>query len=225
MRFFRGITVAAENSERVISDIRLKGLASDQGWWKMTHEHPGDLKSLFVKPDLSPDDTRPGAMAVAAVCACGDETGALYYGISHNRSAENDTPIFIEFEAELSQTAVDGKDFLYTAFQMADPVRARPVLERCFGAAILKYADRAWSTEDQSYRIAQCDLAIHDSDVVAAHHSNQLVLAGRHKTLFRSAFTVALPVQPEAIVKVFSPVAPYSMPRPDVMLRDILRVS
>lgn len=223
MRFFRGITVPNHRAELVMEGIRLNGLAPDQGQWRMTHEHPGNLKALYLKPDLSCEDTRPGTKSVAAICACGDEAGAMYYACSHNRSAENDTPILIEFTADRSNSAIDGKDFLYTAFQMGDPDRARSALERCFGTAILAYADRAWSSEDQSFRIAQCDLAIHDPDVVEAHHANGLVLAGRYKTLFRSAFTIALPVGPEAIVKASSPSALYATPQPNVRLSDILR--
>lgn len=222
MRFFRGITVPGDDAELVMEDIRLNGLASDQGEWRMTHEHPGNLEVLHLRPELSLDDTRPGTGSVAAVCACGDETGAMYYACSHNKSAKDDTPILIEFTANGSNSAIDGRDFLYTAFQMGDPDLARPILERCFGTAILAYADRAWSSEDQSFRIAQCDLAIHDPDVVEAHHANELVLAGRYKTRFRSAFTIALPVNPEAIVNVSSPSALFAMPRPNVRLSDIL---
>jgi len=223
MRFFRGITVPGHQVELIMEGIRLNGLAADQGEWRMTHEHPGNLKALNLKPDLSLNDTRLGTKSVAAVCACGDEAGAIYYACSHNKSEKNDTPIIIEFTADRSFAAIDGKDFLYTAFQMGEPDIARPALERCFGTAILSYADRTWFSEDQSFRIAQCDLAIHDPDVIEAHHANELVLAGRYRTLFRSAFTIAHPVRPEAIVNVSSPSALFAFPRPDVRLSDILR--
>lgn len=223
MRFFRGIAVSADMAERTIAGIRSQGLVSGQGKWLMEHEHPGDLNALYVKPDLSLKGTSPGIKAVAAVCACGDELGAAYYACSHNLSPDNDTPILIEFEAPQSAAAVDGKDFLYTTFQLGDPERARHVLERSFGKAVLRYADRAWSSEDQSFRIAQCDLAIHDPEVVEAHHSNEVVLAGRYKTIFRSAFTIELPVHPEAIINVWSPSHTPAMPTPGVRLHDILR--
>lgn len=222
MKLFRGIAVPRDKARPIIANIRSNGLASSEGTWKMVHEHPGDLGALHVKPDLTVTDTHPGTREVSAACACGDKAGALYYAHSHNRTAKNDTPIIIEFLAEPSNSAIDGKDFLYTAFQLGDPERARLFLERCFGSAILKYADRAWSSEDQSYRIAQCDLAIHDPDVVQAHHANPLVLAGRHRTVFRSAFTIALPVGPAAIIDVSTPTEPSLLPHPDVRLREIL---
>ena len=78
MRFFRGIAVPADKVESTIADVRLQGLESGQGKWRMTHEHPGDLNVLYRKPNLSRDDTRPDTRAVAAVCACGDELGAAY---------------------------------------------------------------------------------------------------------------------------------------------------
>jgi len=153
----------------------------------MEHLHPGPLKALLGKVDLSLEDTRPrSANWKPAVCACGEYWGAAYYAWCHNRSGENDTPIIVEFEADKNSVAVDGKDFLYTAFQLGDPERARSILKRGFGPAVLSYADRAWSSEKQSYRIALCDLAIHDLDVVNAHHANDLVFAGRYRTVFRN---------------------------------------
>lgn len=204
-----------------MDSIRLHGLLPGQGNWQMTHQHPGDLKALHLKPDLSVDDTRQNTSSVAAICACGDEAGAMYYACRHNKSASSDTPIIIEFNADLSSTAIDGRDFLYTAFQMGDPPRARPVLERCFGKAIIPYADEAWSSKDSSFRIAQCDLAIHDPDVIEAHHANQLVIAGRYNTVFRSAFTITLPVNNKEIVSVSSPKSVFTVPLPDVRLSDI----
>lgn len=223
MRFFRGIAVPADQAEHTVTKICEKGLTHGQGWWLMEHEHPGDLAALFAKCDLSIDDTRSGSWAVAAVCGCGDEMGAAYYACNHNRSSENNTPIIIEFEAEKSVSAVDGKDFLYTVFQGGDPERARTVLERTFGKAVLRYAERAWSSEEQSFRIAMCDLAIHDLEVIEAHHRNELVLAGRHGTIFKSAFTIALPVSPGAIISINQPVSTQLVPQPDIRLDDVVR--
>lgn len=225
MRFFRGIAVPADEVESTIAGVRLQGLASGQGNWRMTHEHPGNLNVLYRKPNLSREDTRPDTRAVAAVCACGEKLGAAYYACSHNLTSDNDTPILIEFEAPQSAAAIDGKDFLYTTFQIGDPERARHVLERSFGKAVLRYADRAWSSEDQSFRVALCDLAIHDPEVIEAHHANDVVLAGRHKTIFRSAFTVELPVPPESIINVWSPSDTPAMLSPGVRLNDILRIT
>ena len=56
---------------------------------------------------------------------------------------------------------VDGRDFLYTLFQLGDPVRARPIVERAYGRAILRFVDRAWSAQNE-HRIALCDLAVQD---------------------------------------------------------------
>lgn len=225
MRFFRGIAVPAGKAEITIADIRQQGLVSGQGTWLTEHQHPGDLDALHRKPDLSLDDTRPKTGAVAAVCACGDELGASYYACSHNLTSNNDTPILIEFEAAKSASAVDGKDFLYTAFQFGGAERALPVLERSFGKAVLRYAEKAWLSEEQSFRVAQCDLAIHDPDVIEAHYANDVVLAGRYGTIFRSAFTVALPVRPESITRVWSPSHAPTLPKPVVTLTDILRVA
>ena len=224
MRFFRGITVPASEANSTIAEIQEIGLIKGQGKWNMEHYHPGPLEPLFVKTGLSTDDTRPsGADKVAAVCACGDVDGASYYASHHNNSGDNDTPILIEFEAPVSSIAIDGKDFLYTVFSIGDPDKARDVLKCCFGEEILRYADKAWKSEVPNYRIAMCDLAIHDPRVVEAHHENRYVLGGRSDTLFRNAFTVELPVGPEELERVHSPTKPPNLPAPDFLFSDILR--
>jgi hypothetical protein len=224
MRFFRGISVPASETKPTIAEIEKIGLVKEQGKWKTEHFHPGPLEPLFVKTDLSTEDTRPSeADKMAAVCACGDVDGASYYAWKHNKTDAHDTPILIEFEAPRSVAAIDGKDFLYTVFQMGNPETARDVLKYCFGEAILRYADKAWSSDISNFRIAMCDLATHDPLVIEAHHANQNVLAGRSRTLFRSAFTVALPVPHKEIVSVYSPAQPPNFSTPDFRFDEILR--
>ncbi len=192
----------------------------------MTHEHPGDLDALYEKSDLSLNgDTRPRKRPVEVVCACGEEQGALYYACSHNHSPVNNTPIIIEFKTESSAVAIDGKDFLYPVFQWGDPSRARPEIAQIYGKAILRYADKAWANADQSFRVAQCDLAIHDQNVIEAHYANQIILGGRHRTTFRSAFTAALPVKAESIVRVWSPSGVQTLPQPMVKLEDVRQIA
>ena len=225
MRLYRGIAVPALQLEAVIFDIRSNDIlgGSKTRWNTWQEGHLPDLNALHIKPDLSTEDTRAKNSRVDAVCACGDEEGALYYATKHNLAGENNTPLVIEFDVEKSSLSIDGKDFLYTAFQFSDPIKARPALEACFGSAVLKYADRAWASQIQDFRIAQCDLAIQDPAVIEAHHANKNVIAGRSKTRFRSAFTIKLPVLTTSIVSIYSPSERVTIPRPDINLVDILK--
>lgn len=68
-----------------------------------------------------------------------------------------------------------------------------------------------------------CDLAIHDPEVIEAHYENSFVLAGRHNTIFRSAFTIALPIAPAKIVRVSRPNSYQSLPLPDFSFFDLFR--
>jgi hypothetical protein len=111
---------------------------------------------------------------------------------------------------------VDGRDFLYTLFQLGDPKHARPVAEVLFGQEILRYVDHAWSTDEQEQRIAICDLAVQDDAVVKAHAENKMVIGGRHRTQFRNAYLVRLPIIPERIVDVRA--IAIDTPIPDVEL-------
>ena len=54
-------------------------------------------------------------------------------------------------------------------------------------------------------RIALCDLAINDLDVVLAHANNTIVIRGRYHVIFRSSFFVEAPIAPDEILEVFQP--------------------
>jgi hypothetical protein len=151
MQFYRGISVPRDAADATIREIRAHGLQPGDGQWTML---AADLKprldEIWSKPTITLEDTRPKTPNPSWGCACGEEQGALYYACSHNRTAANDTPILIVFEAHFSEAVVDGRDFLYTVFQLGDPKRSRPIIKRIFGSAILRYADRAWSGVERS---------------------------------------------------------------------------
>ena len=223
VRLYRGIAVPASKLESIISTVEEHGLAPGQGFWQLEFWHPGQIEVLFLKADLSVEDTRPsGRQSQCAVCACGEEIGAAYYAWRHNRSGDNDTPVMVEFDVDERSIALDGRDFLYTVFQFGDPSRARSILEGSFGHAVLRYAEKAWKSDHQSTRIALCDLAIHDPEVVKAHHSNTVVLGGRYRTVFTSAFLVKLPVEASAIIRVWSPIKPPDFPPVEVSMTELL---
>jgi hypothetical protein len=222
MRFFRGLAVPADKANATINAIRRDGLNTRPGRWFMEHRHPGSIEDLFAKPNLSLDDTRPeNAAWLPAICVCGDEDGAAYYAWRHNRHADDDTPVMIEFEANGSHVAVDGRDCLYTVFQMGDSGQARDFLRNAFGERVLRYAEKAWAAAETGQKIALCDLAIHDPEVIEAHYANQIAIGGRHKTIFRSAFTVALPVAPAQIVRIWLPAEEPVILDPHVHLGDL----
>jgi len=108
---------------------------------------PNTINELFNKEDLTLEDTRPST-SEAAVCASGDELGAAYYACKHNFNKQCDTPVMIAFEAALDRVAVDGRDFLYSVFQMGHGGLAKSFLEYAFGEAVIKYAEKAWSIDD-----------------------------------------------------------------------------
>ena len=113
---------------------------------------------------------------------------------------------------------MDGRDFLYTIFQLGDPQLARPIIERIFGIAILRYIDRAWSSDGRE-RIALCDLAVQDDAVVLAHAGNKTVIGGRYGTRFRSAFCVRTPVATDRIVDVRPVEVGANLPDPEIPSR------
>jgi hypothetical protein len=203
LRFYRGIAVPESVADATVDVIRRDGLASDAGFWRMlTYDVKPQLEDLWQSPRLSTEITRPGNKEIPGICACAQEQDARYYACSHNRSAENTAAILVTFDADPSDVVVDGRDFLYTVVQLGNPPASRGSLERLFGRSLLRYVDRAWSTPEQDVRIACVDLAIQDADVIATHAANRLVIGGRHRTRFASAFIVRGPVAKARIVSV-----------------------
>jgi hypothetical protein len=222
VRFFRGIAVPASTAETVIDSILQSGLNRDRGW-PMVWEKPNNPEALFEKPDLSMDDTQgPRETAPVGICFCGEESSAAVYACERNIHRDNDTPILIEIEADPEIVAIDGRDFLYGVFQLGDPQNAAPALEGLFGRKILRFAEAAWRSTDQSKRIALCDLAIHDSEVIAHHYKNRTVIGGRHSTRFFTAFKIKLPIEAASIVRVWRPDYSPKLPPIGVDFSDII---
>ena len=220
LRLYRGIAVPATSVDGTISLITENGLAETPWSWKMEQNWGLPIDMLLNKVDLSTADTRAQSAFRPAVCACGTVEGASYYAWRHNRNQRDDTPILVEFGAQLDRIIVDGKDFLFAAFQYGEPEKLKSAVEQLFGETALAYAETAWASENQDRRIALCDLATMDPDVIKAHYANRMVIGGRHGTIFANSFTVALPVQPEAIVRVWSPDNESELPIPWVTVGD-----
>jgi hypothetical protein len=227
MRFYRGIAVPADEAAGTIADIRHNGLqVRDAGWRMIAQDLKPHLDRLWSLPsieradvDLVPSDETPHR-----ICACADKTSALFYACKKNLTATDTASVLITFDADIADVIVDGRDLLYAAFQMGDPDRARPVLERLFGSAILRYADRAWATDkSDDQRISICDLAVQDEDVILAHARNATVISGRYRTAFCSAFMIRMPIPADQIVAVETASAKdFSFPAPEVLLQSIV---
>ena len=210
LRLFRGMAVPSERAGDITAEIKAKGLAADRGRWRMIWDPPGE--------QAASDDEDP-----LAVCACGDFDGAAYYASKQNRHDVDDTPLVVEFECDIARVAVDGRDFLYTVFQMGSGARTRDLVGRAFGRRALTYLDAAWRSTEQSRRIELCREARHDPLVVRAHYSNPLVLGGRHGTRFRSAFLVRAPVPGALMTEIRRVGDGWIGPEPEVRLDDALR--
>lgn len=226
MRLHRGIAVPAAIVQQTIDDIRNKGLVQGQGRWTML---AADLKprlaELWRLSGIGDADISAEVDAAedsdSWICAA-DQLGAKYYASCHNLSSRDDTPLMITFDADPVDVIVDGRDFLFALFQLGEPARARPLAERLFGPAIRPYVERAWSTNDQSRRIAICKIAVQDEAIIADHASNTSIIGGRHQTRFCSAFLVRGPITADRIVDVCQIDPLVDIPEPDVTL-DMIR--
>jgi hypothetical protein len=141
--------------------------------------------------------------------ACGDFEGAARYALR-----ERGVPVVITFEIALEEVMIDGKDFLYTVFQLWDRDgtshrdRVRENLSTLFGPAMTGWFDRACRETDTMARIGLCDLAVHDLAAIDRHYANRTDIAGRHNRLFRSSFGLPASLDPAAILDMQEVVVP-----------------
>jgi hypothetical protein len=229
LKLYRGVSVASGNIEQVKTRISFEGI-------KQTHELPWSSYILDIRPNLSEflnkpnlstshtrfyrpvqgvtyESVRQRDLPFPFVFACGDKTGAAYFANTRNRTKTKDFPLVIEFLAPVEDVFVDGKDFLYSAFKNGPRRGMRDKILRCFGVKISEYLDRAWSSEEIEHRIALCDLAVQDPEVVSSHYRNQMPMGGRHGTVFRSAFMVRLPIYSHRILSVHRANPCYEAPK------------
>ena len=205
---YRGITVPKEDAQKIKDNLIRAGIRGDEGNCRVQVPDTRDkLEILFNKQDLTTDDTR--AKTEDTVCACGDKGGASYYALVHNtyRNAE-EVSFVLSFVMPISAIWIDGRDFLYTCFQLWDREGAHHVkeqsgiLKKLFGPNIETYFKKAALSGDQDYRLAMCDLACQDSQVIRDHTRNKIIIGGRHGTKFCSAFSVKPPINPQQIISV-----------------------
>jgi hypothetical protein len=89
--------------------------------------------------------------------------------------------------------------------------------------ASYRSAREARSTSDQQSRILCCDLAIQDDNVVLAHAQSELILGGRHNTVFSSAFMARVPVEAQRISAIeIVEASAYALPVVDVRLNSLI---
>ncbi len=228
---YRGITVKESNADNVIKNIETKGITGDEGSWGFTvpgvKEVRGNIESLFLQANLTVENVIK-EREYLGFCACGSESGALYYAQKHNLTMEKDTPLIIELEVDIDQVYIDGRDFLCTAFQLFDRdskeyfAEQLEVLTNLYGKNIQRYFEKSSKSNEQLYRIAISNLACFDKEVVKFHLDNSLTIYGRCNTKFQSAFFVQGPIEPCAIKSVRRVSPTYSAPKPYISLQDFI---
>jgi hypothetical protein len=210
---YRGINCLEASSK---GNIQANGIIGTEGtvWELYFRDMIKPLIDINLK-DLSDSDKLFVDSTSRAICACGDELSASYYACIHN---SGNFPLVVKFQTTLENIYIDGRDLLYTVFQLWDMnnsnnfARIRQQLNDLFGSSILHYFDHCENEKDHTKRIIYCNYACHDNEVKLAHLKNQIIIKGRYKTLFKSAFIVKSPISKEDILDVFTPACPSITP-------------
>jgi hypothetical protein len=213
LTLYRGLQVPADDADSIAEAIRSKGFVGDEGAYPVNVPNiealRGELDALYTKPESVPSNLLHSGPFRGTYAGGAVET-AEHYALHHGHPAGK-VPLVVEFVAPISNIFVDGRDFLYTAFQLWDrdgvagSAKQRDLLAALFGNQVLRYFDAAAESDETLRRIALCHLAAFDPEVVVSHHRNRAVISGRYKTRFASAFVVECPVPAVNVVSVQSP--------------------
>jgi len=219
---YRGINcLEASAKDNILSN----GIIGTEG--KMWEFYFRNMVKPFIDNDLSnvpKSDELFLDSESRAIFACGDELSASYYACIHN---SGNFPFVIKFQTILDNIYIDGRDFLYTVFQLWDMnsphnfVKLRHVLSNLYGESILQYFDHCKTEKDHNKRITYCNYACHDNEVKLAHLNNQTMIKGRFGTHFKSTFLVKAPINKEDILDVYTP--NYPTIYPGIKLEDVLK--
>jgi hypothetical protein len=230
--FYRGITTTINKAESTLRNIKQDGLSGNEGNWKLEIPDVSDvrqrLNNILSSEKPSADDIFKDT-PFKGICACGDENGALYYALCHNKSDNNSVSIIIKFIADLDNIYIDSRDFLCTVFQLWDretttlKEKQLLILERLYGNGIDKYFSKCISTTDQQVRIAMGNLAAFDPEIIKDHYNNKKTIAGRYNTHFCSAFFVKAPIAASSILKCEITNKTFSTPKVYINIGDFYK--
>jgi hypothetical protein len=229
-RFHRGVALNPAAAEADIQAIRRTGeLVAKAVWGRNALPRPDEVRRVTEGLVAAPAGARAALDALPqtpVTYACARFDDAAFYA-----RPTKGAPKVIAFECALDDVAVDGRDFLYTVFQLWDREgtghldRVRRTLATLFGEAILPWFDRASRLDrrdQQSARIGLCDLATCDLAVIEAHHRNATAIVGRYGTCFRSAFAVPQKVDPADVVAVEDVAGSFEPPAEVITLQAML---
>jgi len=219
---FRGINCLNASSKNAIIENGIDG-AEGKMWEFYFRNMIKSLNEININDYSDSNELFPESNS-RAFFACGDELSASYYACIHNNG---NIPLVIKFQTSLDKIYIDGRDFLYTVFQLWDMKSTnnfdivRQSLMDLFGEAILKYFDLCKAEKDPKKRIIYCNYACHDNEVKLAHLTNKKVIKGRYNTHFKSAFIIKAPISKEDILDVYTPNHPAIFS--DLNLDDLIK--
>lgn len=230
LRLKRGITIPFDKRAVTIDAIEQRGFDGTEGSWTFVFPEIGQVRSRLEEHLSNPEVTWKQLLENSCeqmIFACGSKLGAEYYAASHNKNVDNGCALVIEFLHPIERVVVDVRDFLCTVMTLWDRHSIKhfekqlEVLQTLYGPSIGSYFEAIRKAEDPMRRIAICNFTAFDEQIIQAHHANTKVIAGRHNTIFNSAFGVTGPVLPNQIENIYE-VEGFSRPVSDVHLEQFI---
>lgn len=142
MILYRGISVAKENAEKIISTIKKDGLSASSPGKKYS------INSIKYDLDSIPALSREFTVIKEDQYPCtffGDFHCASYYALIHNHEPNN-VAIIISADIEVKALSIDGRDFLYKIANIKDTIVQDGDIYNSFikiyGTSIIPYLNR-----------------------------------------------------------------------------------
>jgi hypothetical protein len=115
---YRGIALDQQMANTDRAAIRQTGQLAAKSFWNNTMASPAQVRLCSSELARVPNNIRDEITRLPQTpltYACGDFEGAVRYAMR-----ERGIPVVITFEIALEEVIIDGKDFLYTVFQLWD---------------------------------------------------------------------------------------------------------
>ena len=208
----RGIAVNPENAQRIKSEILNNGLGRS-----VTSNYCCDVRPLGKASREKLFNQRNISRECTVTCdkpnfditfASADYQTANFYAFrNYDEKERKSHGLVISFEVSIGDVFVDGKDCLSSLFGLISQSaqnfwESQTLVSKIFGKDILRYLYRANESQNHETAHALYNLAIQDPKVIKAHAINSLVVGGRARTKFKSAFQINTPVPMERIISV-----------------------
>lgn len=197
-----------DNIEFIKKDLLLNGDSKQEASWlevqNIVH-HCDDVKYI-IRNILEEEENVSRYSDRKAKFVCGDTIGADFYA-----TRQGNIGIVAEVKVDINRLVIDGRDFLYYVIPRIIDTGTRyeikELLIKAFGEKTNDYLNYGIKLKGLSpiKLFKFVDYFCMDSDIIKSHLESKILIKGRYKTQFKSAFGVIDGIKPNEVVNIMNP--------------------